>query len=95
MLDCYRTIRFVLSLVNELRILKQGALFEKMTMSIEIERLVVGDEFQRINEEDDWRVFLTYTCEAEKGVSWSITGENRNLEFIRRGCWRLVDVGSR
>ena len=53
-------------------------------MSIEIERLVVDDEFQRINEEDDWRVFLTYTCEAEKGVSWSITGENRNLKFIRR-----------
>lgn len=56
----------MLSLVNGLRILEQGALFDKMTMSIEIERLVVGDEFQRINEEDDWRVFLIYTCEAGK-----------------------------
>lgn len=64
--------------------LKQGAKFVRLTMNIEIERLVVEDEFERIYDDDDWRVYLNYTWEAAKGVSWSVTGEERALEFIRR-----------
>ena len=68
--------------IENLQRLKQGALFERPTVNIEIERLVIDDEFQRIHEEDDWRVFLTYKCEAGAGVSWSITGEDRSDDFI-------------
>ena len=70
--------------IEILQRLKQGAIFERLTMNVEIERLVADDEYQRINDDEDWRVFLSYTCEVEKGVSWSITGEDRSLEFIRR-----------
>ena len=64
--------------------LKKGAKFERLTMNIEIERLVVDDEFQRIYDDDDWRVYLNFTCETGNGVSWSVTGEERSLEFIHR-----------
>ena len=35
-----------------------------MTVNVEIERLGVDDEFQRVYHEDDWWVCLTYTFET-------------------------------
>ena len=53
-------------------------------MNVKIERLGVDDKFQRIYQEDDWRVCLTYTFKVAKGVSWSVTGEERSIEFKPR-----------
>ena len=70
--------------VENLRRLKQGVGFERLTMEVEIERLGREDEFQWVYPEDDWRVYLTYTFDAINGVSWSVTGEERSVEFFRK-----------
>ena len=67
--------------VENVQRLKEGVKFERLTVNVEIERLGVDDEFQRVYQEDDWRVCLTYMFEASKGVSWSVTGEERSIEF--------------
>lgn len=64
--------------------LKKGAKFVRLMMNIEIERLVAEDEFERVYDDDDWRVYFNYTWDAAEDVSWSVTGEERALEFIRR-----------
>lgn len=70
--------------IENIQRLKQGTRFVRLTIFSEIERLVVEDDFERIYDDDDWRVYLKYTWEAAKGVIWSVTGEERALEFIRR-----------
>ena len=64
--------------------LKQAVEIERLIMNVEIERLGVDDKFQRIHQEDDWRVCLTYTFKVVKGGSWSVTREERSIEFKRR-----------
>lgn len=69
--------------VENLQRLKKGTEFERLTVIIEIERLVTSDEFQRVDF-FHWWVRLNYTCETGKAASWYVTGEERTLEFLRR-----------
>ncbi len=70
--------------IENVQRLKEGAKFETLTMNIDIERLGEDDEFQRIDDEDDWWVCQRYKYETAKGVCWRVTGEERHLDFIRR-----------
>ena len=63
--------------VENLQRLKEGVKFDKLTVKIEMERLVVDDEYQGNVESDDRWVCLNYTFEAGKAASWFVTGEER------------------
>ena len=60
----------------------QESQFERPMMRNVIERLGPDDEVQRIYEDEDWRVCLTYTFEVGKsGISRFLTGEERSITF--------------